>query len=134
MAADGKAENITDRQRRAIAALLSTRNVTEAARLAHVGERTLYRWLTEPVFRAELLKAEGAAIDQAARRLIGMQDGALEVLSELLAAARAPAGVRLRAAQAVLDYLLRLRELRNTEKRLADLEAAVYGKDTRQTN
>jgi hypothetical protein len=35
--------------------------------------------------------------------------------------------VRLRAAQSVLDYLLKLRELRNVENRLLRLEEHVYG-------
>lgn len=132
MATKGNPEELTTPKRRAIAALLSTRNVLEAARAAHVGERTLHRWLCEPVFRAAVLEAEGAAIDQAARRLIGMQDGAIDTLSELLDDVGTPAAVKLRTAQAILDYLLRLRELRNVEQRLTDLEAAIYGGDTRK--
>jgi len=37
----------------------------------------------------------------------------------------AGAHVRLRAAQALIDYLLKLRELRNIEARLARLEAEL---------
>lgn len=116
---------LTTKQKQAIAALLSSRNVKEAAHAAHVSERSLYRWLTLPAFRAAVLEAEGNAIDWATRRLIGLQDGAIDTLESVLNDFQAGAGVRLRAAQAVLDYLLRLRELRNIEERLAVLEKAV---------
>jgi flagellar motility protein MotE (MotC chaperone) len=126
MAENGTNNNITTRQRRAIAALLSTRNVGEAAAAAHVGDRTLYRWLAETGFKAALVQAEGDAIDQATRRLIGLQDAAIDTLTGVLEDQKATAGVRLRAAQNVLDYLLKLRDLRNVEERLAALERSVF--------
>jgi len=42
---------------------------------------------------------------------------------------QAAAILKLRTSQVVLDYLLKLRELRNLEARLAELEAAVYGQN-----
>jgi phage terminase small subunit len=105
---------LTNRQRKSIAALLSTSNVVEAAKVSKVGERTLYRWLTLPEFRSAVTEAEGEAIDAAARRLIGLQDSA-----------KASAAIKLRAAQTILDYLLKLRELRSIENRLTELEKAV---------
>lgn len=114
---------LTNRQRKAIAALLSTRNVTEAAQASQVGERTLYRWLTLPDFRSAVTEAEGEAIDAAARRLIGLQDSAINTIQDVLA--KASAAVKLRAAQTILDYLLKLRELRSIEHRLTELERTV---------
>jgi hypothetical protein len=119
-------KELTGRQRKAIAGLLSSRNVQEAAIAAHVGERTLYRWLTFTDFRAALLDAEGQAIDAAARRLIAMQEQAIDTLARVLKDDQAGRAVQLRAAQAVLDYLLKLRELRNIEQRLIELERTVY--------
>lgn len=112
------------KQARAIGALLSAPTVREAAELAGVSERTLTRWLAEDDFRAALLTAEGEAIDRAARRLIGLQDQALSVLAGVLCGTDS-ATVKVRAAQTVLEFTLRLRELRNIESRLAKLEA-VY--------
>jgi hypothetical protein len=129
MATNGnESDELTPRQRRTIAALLSSRSVPDAAQAAHVGARTLYRWLTEPKFRAALVDAEGGAIDQATRRLIGMQDGAIDLLADVMQDMKVNTAVRLRAAQNVLDYLLKLRELRNVEGRLAALEEMVYGR------
>jgi hypothetical protein len=124
MANSGSENELTTRQRRAISALISCRNTQEAAALAKVGERTLYRWLTLPAFRNELLAVEGLAIDAATRRLISLQDAAIETLAGLLETGN-QTNQRL-AATAILDTLLRLREIRNVEQRLADLEAAIY--------
>jgi len=115
--------NLTPVQRRAIRALLTTRTAAEAATTAGVSERTLYRWLQDANFRAALLAAEGELIDGATRRLLQLQDGAIDVLDGLLVAQGD--NVRLRAAQVVLDHLLRLRELRDIETRLQNLEQAL---------
>jgi len=117
---------LTPAQKRAISALLTSRDVRGAAEVAGVGERTLHRWLADdPLFRATLTAAEGEAIDATTRRLVGLQDGAIDTIKALLDDKTTPATVRLRAAAAVLDYLLKLRELRNVEARLAALEAVV---------
>lgn len=120
---------LTTRQQKAIAALLSARNVAEAAQLAGVGERTLHTWLTQPEFRAAVRHAEGDMLDGAARRLLNLQDSAIDTLTEILTSGRA--SDRRLAAQAVLDYLLKLRELRNLDDRLTALEAAIHAKDNR---
>jgi hypothetical protein len=125
MARNGSPEGLSERQRRAIAALLSARNVGEAARAANVGQRTLYRWLADAGFRAALLEAEGDAIDAATRRLVGLTEAAIDTLTTVMNDAEAPRGVQLRAAQGVLDYLLKLRELRNVEERLSRLEGLL---------
>jgi len=130
------AENGTDnalisgKQQRAILALLSTKNVAEAAARAKVGERTLWRWLGEPMFRVQLAGAEADMLDAATRRLLQLQEGAIETVQAIMQDSEANASVRLRAAQAVLDYLLKLRELRNVEQRLTALEMAYAREQT----
>ena len=44
---------LSNRQRKAIAALMSARNVATAATTAGVGARTLHRWLDDPAFVTE---------------------------------------------------------------------------------
>ncbi len=116
--------DLTPRQQRTIAALLAARTVREAAKQVKVPERTVYTWLGETSFRAALYAAEGHLIDAATRRLLHHQDMALSVILHLMANPENPASVRLKAAQAVLDQLLRLRELRNIEQRLTALDLA----------
>ena len=126
MAENGNPLAISGKQRKAVAALLSSKNVAEAAAAAGLGERTLYRYMGDPAFRLALADAEGMAIDNATRRLLTMQDLAIDTIAEVLSDSAATAGVRIRAAGQVLDYLLKLRELRNIEQRLVLLEAASY--------
>jgi hypothetical protein len=115
-------DTLTTAQRRAINALLTERNVREAAKAAKVSERTLWRWLTDTTFRAELTTQEGAVIDQVTRGLLAMQDQALEVFDSILTSTTASDANRLRAAEGVLDYLLKLRELLTLEDRVRKLE------------
>lgn len=124
-------QDLTPRQRRALAALLTSRDVKAAAEASGVGARTLYRWLDLPAFRAALAAAEGDAIDQATRNLITLTQPAIGVITQTMRETN-PAAVRLRAAQSVLDYLLKLRELRNVEERLEALEKAVLNGDGRK--
>jgi hypothetical protein len=130
------AENGTDnalisgKQQRAILALLSTNTVAEAAARAKVGERTLWRWLGDPMFRVQLAGAEADMLDAATRRLLQLQGSAIETVQAIMQDGEESASVRLRAAQAVLDYLLKLRELRNVEQRLTALEMAYAREQT----
>ena len=116
---------LTPTQQRAVRALLTSKGVSEAAKLAKVGERTLWRWLLDPGFKVALSAAEGELLDAATRRLLGLQESAIETFEQVLGDASASQAVRLRAAQLVLDYLLKLRELRDVEQRLTALEQAM---------
>lgn len=116
---------LSTKQSKAIAALLSSKTVLSAADLAGVSARTLTRWLADDDFKAALLEAESGAIDAATRRLIGLQGKAIDTLEETMADRQALPGIRMRAAQSILDFLMRLRDLRNIETRLAALEAII---------
>lgn len=115
-------EKLSPSQQRAIAAMLTARTIGEVAAAAGVSERTINRWQQDPLFRTELTQAEGAAIDGAVRKLIVLQTHAIATVASVMADETQLASVRLRAAQTVLENVLRLRELRNVEARLAALE------------
>ena len=120
---------LNHKQQKAVAALLSSPNVEEAAKAVGVGERTLWRWMGEPEFAQAVTHAEAGAIDAATRRLVQLQNGAIDTLQAVLDDPKIAPSIRLRAATAVLDYLLKLRELRNIEARLGALETALtHGK------
>jgi gamma-glutamyl:cysteine ligase YbdK (ATP-grasp superfamily) len=121
------ADELTPRQHKAISALLLAPTLKAAAEQAGCAERTLRGWLSEPAFAAALAAAEGQAIDAATRRLIALQDSAVDALEQVLADAKTSAAVRVRASAVVLEYLLKLRELRNMEQRLSRLEE-IYAK------
>jgi hypothetical protein len=127
MALIGNPEKLTPRKRRAIAALLTERDIKSAALAAKVGARSLYRWLDDPAFRAALAKEERATIDGITRRLVDGQGEALDTIDLVRRAAAKPSD-RLRAAQAWVDYVLKYKNL-DIEARVIELEKAVlYGK------
>jgi hypothetical protein len=115
---------LTPKQRRAIAALMTAPTIGEAAKTAKVGERSLYRWLKEPAFMAELQAATRAAIDATVRRMATISVAATGTLASVMKDTDAPAGVRVRAADVILSRLPDWRELSALEERLAALEAA----------
>ena len=110
----------------AIAALLSQRSIEEAARVAGVAAKTLYRWLEVPEFREEYLKARRQVFFQATARLQQASGAAASIMLTLMLDANVPSSSRLRAADSVLDrgakgidqedLELRLRRLEELEK------------------
>ena len=115
------------KQTQAITALLDSRTVADAAQKCGTPTRTIYRWLLEPSFQAALRAAEESVIDEAVRRLLGMQQQALSALQVVLVARDTPPSARVAAARVVLDAMLKLRELRTVEERLTALESAIEG-------
>ena len=115
------------KQTQAITALLDSRTVADAAEKCGTPTRTIYRWLLDPSFQAALRTAEEGVIDEAVRRLLGMQQQALSALQVVLVARDTPPSARVAAARVVLDAMLKLRELRTVEERLTALESAIEG-------
>lgn len=110
---------------RTIAALLSTTTIAEAADMTGVSTRTIQRWQEDPIFRAELSKQEGEAVTIVSRRLVALADIAVETIKDILCDKEIPAGVKLRASEAVLTNLLRLREMVDLDRRLTELEGRI---------
>jgi phage terminase small subunit len=125
MASNG---TLTNRQRKAIAALMSSRNVAAAAQAAGVGLRTLHRWLDDPAFVAELQAAERQAIDGAIRQLADLSGLAVDTLRSAMNDAGAAHAVKIRAADIALARLIPLKELADLEQRIAALEAKGQAK------
>jgi hypothetical protein len=109
----------------AIAALLTQRNVEEAARAAGIGKQTPVRWLKVPEFHAAYLEARRAAVSQSNARLQQASSAAVSTLLKIMVDASAPAAARVRAADRVLDHSQRAIESEDIEVRLAALEQAA---------
>lgn len=122
-----KPRELTSAQRKIIPHLLAARTIEDAAQAGGVSERTLYRWLNEPLFRAEVARAETDAIDYTVRRLLRLQDKALDTLTAVLDDPKVAAGVRVRAALGLISSLIELRALRNMDARITALEQLYYG-------
>jgi hypothetical protein len=117
-------DRISTRQRRALAVLLEGQTMGAAATAAGVSPATLYRWRHEPAFVAELRAGESELIAGALRSLTALARPAVTVAGSVLEDRSAAPGVRLRAAQVVIEALLRLKEAADLEARIVALEAA----------
>jgi transposase-like protein len=121
----GHGSKVGRKQEEAIAALLSQRNVEEAARLAGVGVRTLYRWMKEPAFDTAYREAKRAAFSQAIARLHQMSSAAVTTLGKALLDPNTPPATKVRAAHSILDHTAKAIELEDLEARLAALERST---------
>ncbi|MQA01005.1 MAG: hypothetical protein GEU80_17100 [Dehalococcoidia bacterium] len=108
-----------------VAALAAGRTMHVAAVEAGVGERTVRRRIADPEFHAALLDARAQMLDAALGRLSDAATRAVETLVDSLDAESE--SVRVTAATALLDRLLRVREAASIETRLAALERLMDG-------
>lgn len=125
----GTAE-LTTRQEQAIQALLIGASVKEAAKDAHIGRTTLYRWLNNAAFRASYHEAQRRSEAWTVNRLQNLAAKATQVLERILDDTEAPAVAKIEAARAVLDFALSGKEhshqrgslgLQKSEQRLIPL-------------
>lgn len=122
-------DSLNSKQRRAIRSLLTKPTIALAAQDCGTSEPTIYRWLRDDAFRLALTAAESDAIDTASRRLVSLTEASISVIAMTLADRTMHPALRLRAALAVLEQMLRLRELRSIEQRLSALEQASNAND-----
>ncbi len=122
---DSTAE-LTSRQQLAITEILASRSLEEARRRIRASKGTLYGWLKDPVFQAELTRQRQAVVEQAFERLKAGLTHAVDKLLALLQAEGQPS-LQLRAAQTILEHGIKALELRELEQRLEALEAKTQG-------
>ncbi len=131
-------ENLSSKQSRTLLLLLSGNTIEQAAEHAGVNPATIHRWLKDETFVAVYRDASSRALEQAIVTIQAAAQEAARVLLETMQDAEAPASVRLRAAQLVLDACLKWREaelLQRVEQleqdvtRMTDaqLEAIIHG-------
>jgi DNA-binding transcriptional MerR regulator len=108
-----------------IVALLSNRNIEEAARACNIPPRTLYRWLKEPPFVAAYREARRQAYGQSIARLQQGSTAAATTLLKVMLDAATPASTKVRAAESILTHSAKAIELEDIEARVAALEQAA---------
>ena len=116
---------LTPRQHTAAAALIATATVAEAAASAGVSERTLYRWLKLPEFRALIAQQESQIIDSAVHQLVNIQGEAIETMRDMFRHSDNE-WIKMHAARFMLNSLLKLRVQQTFESRLEELEQIAY--------
>jgi Helix-turn-helix domain len=121
----GFCEKFGRKKEAAVLALLSSRNVEEAARVAGVSPRALYRWMKEPEFDSAYRDAKRAAFSQSIARLHQMSSAAVSTLGKIMVDANAPASTRVRAADSILNHTAKAIEIEDIEARVSELERAA---------
>jgi hypothetical protein len=116
----------------AIAALLTQRNIEEAAKVAGIGANTLLRWLKVPEFQTAYREARRAAFGQAIARLQQGTSAAATTLLKLLIDQNTPASVKARVADSIFNHAAKAIEIEDIEARVAALEAATTVEGSRR--
>ncbi|MFZ5919306.1 MAG: hypothetical protein ACOYZ7_20430 [Chloroflexota bacterium] len=109
-------------QQRAIAALLSEPTIRDAAKKAGIGERTLYRYLADPMFKAELRKRQDEILAATTAALVGMTGDAVATLRAVMQNKDAGDAVKVRAALGWLAHTRNAVELDDLAQRITELE------------
>jgi len=109
----------------AIAALLTQRNLDEAAKSIGIAPNTLLKWMKQPEFDAAYREARHAAFRQSVARLQQASGAAVSTLLKIMVDTSAPHSTRVRAADSVLDHSAKAIEIEDIEVRVAALEAAA---------
>ncbi len=105
-----------------IRALACGATVEHAARKAEMGERTAYRRLDDPEFKARVKAAGTEVVERTSGLLTGGGLLSVKTLVDLQQDASTPASVRRGAARDVLEMGVRYREHADLEARVAALE------------
>jgi len=113
----------------AIAALLTQRNIEEAANAIGVSTKTLLRWTKDPKFDAAFRKARRTAYGQATARLHQASGAAVSAVLKIMVDSSAPPSTRLRAAGIVLEHTAKAIEIEDIDARVTALEAAADGQE-----
>ena len=118
--ADSGGEALKPKQEAAALSIASGSTIEEAAKAVSAGARTVKTWLTDPAFTARVSALRAELTSQALGKLTAAACRAADTLTELLEVDSPQ--VRLGAARAILDSMIRTREQVEIVTRLDALE------------
>ena len=121
----GHGAKFSRKKEEAIIALLTQRNMDEAAKSIGISTQTLVRWMQVPEFDKAYREARRAAYGQATARLQQATSAAVSTLLKIMVDTNAPPSTRVRAADSVLDHAKQAIEIEDVEVRVAALEQAA---------
>jgi hypothetical protein len=118
---------LSPRQERAIAALMTEQTILRAAQVAGVGERTLHKWLDRPNFAAEYRRVRREAFRQAVGMSQRFASAAVATLAKVMADPQSPYSAKVAAATALLKFGREGIEIEDLQVRVEDLERQAAG-------
>lgn len=117
--------NLSPRQHRAIAALMTTPTIGQAAETAQVSRAQISRWLAQTDFQAELERERRAMMKAATDALRVASSEAVAALRRVLADPDTTAAVTVQAASAILSHAYKAVEQADVVARIDALEEAA---------
>jgi hypothetical protein len=121
----GPGSKFTRKREEAIAALLTQRNIEEAAKSIGIGTQTMLRWLKIPEFQTAYRDARRAAFGQSIARLQQASTAAVSTLLKIMVDANTPASTPRPGSRQVLDHAKQAIEIEDIDVRVAELERAA---------
>jgi hypothetical protein len=118
-------KKISHRQEVAVANLIKFPTMTQAARASKVSERTLRRWLQRPQFAARFQAAKQAILQRTVDSLLCGSERAARQLVKLATDPKVSDGARVRACVKTLELVVKQVQIREIERRLAEIEVAL---------
>jgi len=122
MAVKGK---LSHKQEAVIGALISQHSISDAAKSAKIGKRTLWRWLKMENFKRAYLDARREVVTQAIVKIQAGMTAAAETLLEVMKSKKSSPSARVSAARTLLDFGLRAIEIEELELRVESLEKTI---------
>ena len=105
-------QSVDQRKQLALEALVSSKSLTEAARIAGLSRRTLYNYLyCDKEFAEAYQRICNELRADISERLDSSAETALSFITQVVESRGAPPAMRLQASCKLLDYLIRLQEL-----------------------
>lgn len=121
---------MTNRQQKALVALIRAPTIEAAAETAGVGYSTLRRWMREDTeFKIAYRAALDELLQDASAQAKQSLSPALKALGEIVEDEGQPATARISAARSILEYGLKLTETVDILARLDALEGSLGGED-----
>jgi hypothetical protein len=121
----GHGAKFARKKEEAIVALLTHRNIEEAATAIDVSVKTLLRWLKLPEFQMAYAEARRAAVSQSNARLQQATGAASTAILKLMVDPTVPPAVRLRAAESVMTLAVKSIEIEDVLMRIEALERSA---------
>lgn len=118
-------KTLTHNQQQCVLALLSEPSIAAAAKKAQVGERTLHRWLRQPVFGREYRAARREAFAQAIGLTQRSSAVAVAMLLRIMHDPKATSSARVTAATNILKFARESIELDDLAERITVLEQST---------
>jgi 23S rRNA pseudoU1915 N3-methylase RlmH len=117
--------NLTQKQEKAIIALLTEPTIKQAALTAGIGETTLFRWLQEEEFDQAYKKARRQALSQTISRLQQASTSAVVTLQTIMEDENATSSSRVSAAKTVLEMSFKAFETEELAAQIEELQQRI---------